>query len=262
MSPSQSTQSARLILDQPAAGAWNMAVDEALLASAAESDVTTLRFYRWNAPTLSLGYFQPYAARTEHTASRNCPVVRRSTGGGAIVHDAELTYSLAIPGRSRLASNAAMAYEAVHNALIGALSRLGVSGRLWSQISPGDPVSENPLPGDIVEPFLCFLRRTVGDVVVNDVKIAGSAQRRHRGAILQHGSVILRQSDASPELAGVSNLTDTDISIDTLTQAWLPFLDEALDVDFLPSGLTADERCHATQVMDTKYTCADWIERR
>ncbi len=250
------------MLDRPAAGAWNMAVDEVLLASAAESDVMTLRFYCWSEPTLSLGYFQPYAARAEHAASRGCPVVRRSSGGGAIVHDAELTYSLAIPGRSRLAGKSAVAYDAVHAALIDALSSLGVSGRLWSQPSPEDPLTENPLPGDIVEPFLCFLRRSVGDVLIGDTKIAGSAQRRHRGAILQHGSVILRRSDAAPELAGVSDLTDIDISIDTLIQTWRPLLENAVEVDFIPSKLTADERRHATQAMDTKRSCADWIKRR
>ena len=72
-----------------------MAVDETLLESAAETSATTLRFYRWDRPTLSLGYFQQTADRTQHPESADCPLVRRSSGGGAIVHDHELTYSLA-----------------------------------------------------------------------------------------------------------------------------------------------------------------------
>ncbi len=80
-------QTARLIIDPPAAGRWNMAVDEALLLSAASRRTVTLRVYQWEVPTLSLGYFQPHAQREQHASSRHCPLVRRATGGGAIVHD-------------------------------------------------------------------------------------------------------------------------------------------------------------------------------
>ena len=76
----------RLIVDPPASGAWNMAVDEALLESVADGGPATLRFYQWSEPTLSLGYFQPYADREQHEASRELTVVRRSTGGGALIH--------------------------------------------------------------------------------------------------------------------------------------------------------------------------------
>ena len=88
----------RLLIDAPERGVWNMAIDEALLESAADEscDLVTLRFYRWSEPTLSLGYFQSYEDRNSHEASRSLPVVRRSSGGGALVHDHEWTYSLAI----------------------------------------------------------------------------------------------------------------------------------------------------------------------
>src|SRR5262245_32066382 len=87
----------RLIIDPPQKGAWNMAVDQALLESAAASGGVALRFYQWSEPTLSLGYFQPIAARSEHPPSLHSPVVRRASGGGAILHDRELTYSIAAP---------------------------------------------------------------------------------------------------------------------------------------------------------------------
>ena len=74
-----------------------MAVDEALLETAASLGVPTLRFYQWQEPTMSLGYFQEYADRLRHAASAGCPTVRRASGGGAIMHDRELTYSLAVP---------------------------------------------------------------------------------------------------------------------------------------------------------------------
>ena len=80
----------RLIIDPPALGRMNMAIDEALLESASRGE-TILRFYSWSPATLSLGYFQAYDDRREHSASADLDVVRRSTGGGAIVHDQEIT---------------------------------------------------------------------------------------------------------------------------------------------------------------------------
>src|ERR1700690_1334272 len=76
----------RLIWDDSSAGAWNMALDEALLESADADGLATLRFYRWSEPTLSLGYFQAAADRRLHPASLDCTLVRRSSGGGAILH--------------------------------------------------------------------------------------------------------------------------------------------------------------------------------
>ena len=115
----------RLIIDPPRRGPWNMAVDEALLMDAVENGNATLRFYQWSEPTLSLGYFQRYADREQHAASRNCAVVRRQTGGGAILHDRELTYSLVLPPGHPLAAMRRSLYDAVHQAFIAALSRRG-----------------------------------------------------------------------------------------------------------------------------------------
>ena len=81
-----------LLLDPPASGAWNMAVDEVLWRWSAAAGRCCWRFYRWEEPTLSLGYFQSYDDRARHAASQGCPVVRRPSGGGAIVHDKEKGY--------------------------------------------------------------------------------------------------------------------------------------------------------------------------
>jgi lipoate-protein ligase A len=105
--------SARLIIDPPASGAWNMAVDEALLRSAAQRGTATLRFYQWSEPTLSLGYFQAADDRQQHFASLACPLVRRASGGGAIVHDRELTYSLAMPLSNTRTAQATRLYEGI-----------------------------------------------------------------------------------------------------------------------------------------------------
>src|SRR5690242_18095105 len=92
-------QVGRLLIDSAVDGPRSMAIDEALLESAAGGGPLTLRFYQWSEPTLSLGYFQRYEDRSLHPASLDCPIVRRPTGGGAILHDKELTYSLALPGK-------------------------------------------------------------------------------------------------------------------------------------------------------------------
>src|ERR1700690_2091076 len=86
-----------LIVDPPGEGAWNMALDEALLEAAQNEGIATLRFYSWREATLSLGYFQGAADRRLHQASADCASVRRASGGGAILHDCELTYSIALP---------------------------------------------------------------------------------------------------------------------------------------------------------------------
>ena len=91
-----------LIDDEPQSGAWNMAVDETLLETAIASDLATLRFYRWREPTASLGYFQREADYFAETRLASLPAVRRLSGGGTLIHDRELTYSLILPASQRL----------------------------------------------------------------------------------------------------------------------------------------------------------------
>ena len=102
----RSSEPLKLLVDPPAAGAWNMGVDEMLMERAAEAGTAVLRFYEWTPATLSLGYFQNAADRSGHEASRTAPMVRRSSGGGAIVHDRELTYSISLPTSHPLAADA------------------------------------------------------------------------------------------------------------------------------------------------------------
>ena len=95
----------RLLRHEPAAGAWNMAVDEVLLDRVQEHAAPCLLIYGWIEPTLSLGYFQTYSDRRQHAASRHCAAVRRLTGGGAILHDNEITYSIVLPRDHSLAGH-------------------------------------------------------------------------------------------------------------------------------------------------------------
>jgi lipoate-protein ligase A len=241
----------RLLIDGPSPGAWNMAVDEALLEAAAHQETAYWRFYGWSEPTLSLGYFQDYAGRHRHEPSRHCPAVRRLTGGGAILHDAELTYSFAIPSRSRWGTQREGLYALVHGCLIESLGELGVA----AQLCPGEPAA-GP------EPFLCFQRRAPGDVLLDRFKIAGSAQRRRRGAVLQHGSLLLRRSPAAPELPGLEDLAGQPIGVAAITTSWLDRLTQRLGIGWHPEPLDRDRADAARRLVATRYECPEWTERK
>ena len=247
---------ARLIIDPPAEGSWNMAVDEALLESAADSGEITLRFYEWSPATLSLGYFQSHEERSGHTASLACPMVRRSTGGGAIVHDQELTYSLVVPMDGRSHSAATAMYDAMHDSLVLALADFGLQASRYQ--SPPVVGIDAPLQA---EPFLCFQRRAIGDVIIGGHKVGGSAQRRHSTTVLQHGSVLLRKSVSAPELPGIAEL-GCDISVPQLVERWLAKAQSHLGLRFDNSTLREPEAELARKVQIVKYQSLCWTRKR
>lgn len=155
----------RLFETQAARAAWNMALDEALLdAAAAGSQSPCLRFYSWRPPAITIGYSQDAAAETDLIACREAgvPVVRRITGGGAVFHDNELTYSMILP--------------------LGA--------------APGPIEDSYGLICSAIAAGLDFLKKGFEFIPVNDIiyqskKLSGSAQVRRGGWLLQHGTVIL-----------------------------------------------------------------------
>lgn len=243
--------SARLIVDQPAPGPWNMAVDEALLESARSARTITLRVYGWSEATLSLGYFQPYDERKGHVPSGRCPAVRRATGGGAIVHDHEITYSLTAPSHDRMDRQLSHWYDLVHQTWIVALGRRGVECYRCPQT---DPQKERQ--------FLCFERRCAGDLLCGTMKVGGSAQRRHVGAALQHGSLLLRRSAAAPELPGIADLTGLELTDRGWLEEWANLLARELNVFWRPGDLTDHEKEEAARLVAGKFGHDSWTLRR
>lgn len=157
-----------------------MATDEVLADSVRGGAPPTLRFYRWDPPCLSLGRNQPARGRydPDRLRARGMDVVRRPTGGRAVLHARELTYSAAVP--ERLLGGPRVAYAAVNRALVAGLRRLGV------------PVEvQGPTGTRAVVPSLvpCFAEAAEGEVMAGGGKLVGSAQRRERGVLLQHGSL-------------------------------------------------------------------------
>lgn len=244
----------RLIVDEAASGAWNMAMDEALLESAGRAGQGgCLRFYLWERPTLSLGYFQKHEDRARHEPSRTCPVVRRTTGGGAIVHDRELTYSFTCQVSHQVRSNSLALYDAFHTTLVDELANLGIDALLCPETLQW---------GDQAEPFLCFERRSRGDVLIGDAKIAGSAQRRHKKALLQHGSVLLQRSASSPSLEGIGGLSNVALSPQDLTLRWAQRISERLGFSLASGTPTDEEHDTARRFMREKFANGRWTCRR
>ncbi|MBN2022809.1 MAG: hypothetical protein JW809_08425 [Pirellulales bacterium] len=243
----------RLLIDPPASGGWNMAVDEAMLESAGERACCVWRFYQWAEPTLSLGYFQAASERQCHPASGSCPLVRRASGGGALVHDEELTYSLALPLDHRLARGSRRdLYLGVHRIIIHVAKRWGVEVALAKE--------EASAAG---RPFLCFQRRAPGDVLCGAHKIAGSAQRRTPRAILQHGSLLLARSAAAPELPGLVDLAGRSVEIPLLVETWLAEMAQQWGLKLASDGLDAREQARARMLVETKYAEPGWtFDRR
>ena len=176
-----------------------MAIDESLLQNAAMDWPIVLRVYQWERPTLSIGHFQRIEDRERVPNLRDLPWVRRKTGGGAIVHDQELTYSILIPKRDNQSSKGhnESLYRAIHGAFADSLRTLGWNAQLSETCTNKTAIGKNQ------EPFLCFSRRTPIDLVVGDDKILGSAQRRSPAGLIQHGSFLLRRSQSALELFGL-----------------------------------------------------------
>ncbi len=197
-------------LDQPRSGLMNMAYDDAMLDFADERRVAVLRLYEWSEPTLSLGYFQRIEEREQHEASRSLAMVRRATGGGAIVHHHDLTYALAVPQTNASVGAAPAVYAAVHAAMVTWLNELGAEAQQWQE-TYNLPTPDAPRAGSKKTEFLCFHRRSFGDVVIGEHKVLGSAQRRGKAALLQHGSLLLATSVHAPTLTGLESLLPEEV---------------------------------------------------
>ncbi len=194
--------SIRLIDTGASTGSWNMAVDGALMESVRKGAEPALRFYRWSPRCLSLGRNQPAAGscRAEAFEERGINVVRRLTGGRAVLHDRELTYSVAIP--IGMLGSPRATYGAINRAWVAGLRRLGVAAEL---VAAG--TSRAPVPS--LAP--CFRDPAEGEVVVGDRKLIGSAQYCRDGVILQHGSLLFEndQEEVRDLLRGPGEVAET-----------------------------------------------------
>jgi lipoyl(octanoyl) transferase len=237
-------------------GPVNMALDQALLdVVAAGKEVAFLRTYGWTIPTLSLGYFQHLARAQSELRWRKVPTVRRLSGGGAIWHHHEVTYAVVVPASHPLARPSTKLYCAVHAAIAETLVDLGVRAFLW-----GDNVDSRNCERN--QSLLCFTNTNPQDIVTSGVKIAGSAQRRRGGAVLQQGSVLLAQSCATPELLGVCDVADLTAEPKDWSDRLLKRIPDALGMHAAEIGLLDEVRMRAAELERIRYRNPAWTGLR
>lgn len=173
--------------DRPRSAAMNMAIDEALLERA---KVPSIRFYRWDRPALSFGYFGKFEQVEPYGSERD--LVRRWTGGGIVFHGDDLTYSIVIPANDPAFRESSMSiYEKVHRAVCGAFVAKGARAELLSVAALYE--RRNQPPSAVIDrryrQNACFANPVRADVLLNGRKVAGAAQRRTRRGLLQQGSI-------------------------------------------------------------------------
>ena len=195
----------RLLHSPASTGADNMAMDEALMFHAAHTGQWVLRVYSWSSPTISFGRNQTAlgAYDRERLAKRGVDVVRRPTGGRAILHDREVTYSVVAPLLN--AGDLGESYARINRLLIAALRRLGLHAEVVDRTDPSVATAElerrNSLP--------CFHHPSAGEITLQGRKLVGSAQWRSSDALLQHGSILV--DDDQVQLATIATDMTGDI---------------------------------------------------
>ena len=231
-----------------------MAVDQAILESVNDSGLPVLRIYRWSPATLSLGYFQTYEDRSRHLESVDCEVVRRASGGGAIIHDQEITYSLTLPSANRWALQNTQIYRIVHDEITAVLNDYSVTVVSYDSTMHEAPKNENS--------FLCFQRRSDGDLICGNYKVVGSAQRRSKQAVLQHGSILMQTSKFAPQLPGIFQLANTKFEPDEFCERLVAGLCHVLGFESETSAIDDAERKIAESYVKQRFENDDWTIRR
>ncbi|MCP4093778.1 MAG: hypothetical protein GY747_10055 [Planctomycetes bacterium] len=246
----QQPNKGRRLHDDALAGADNMARDEALLT---ERKVPTLRFYSWLRPTLSLGYFQTADdLPLEQMRAQGFDIVRRSTGGKAILHQHELTYSLCVPETGAIQGGPAAAMSAIHEALASELVRqtgeVGTLGTAAGSKRADNNISmraDSTLLSDNSGSAWCFEDSSPLDLILEQRKLLGSAARRKNGWVLFHGSLVLQRPEANPGIAELG----FQPNLEGLTTA----LGHALNYRFEDGLWSPEELQQAERIRQEKY---------
>lgn len=240
----------RLLPYAVADGATNMAADETLLKSAA-AGIASLRFYSWSRPTLSLGYFQSERLRHADPLLAALSYVRRPSGGDTLVHHHEVTYALALPAGAPWQARGVSWLRHMHGIIAAALETLGISARLH------EPTGEERRQGP-----LCFHHWTAGDLLVGRAKVVGSAQRKRRGALLQHGAILLGRSRFTPSLPGIRELTGRVPKIEAVCQAVQLEFERTTGCELRRDYWAMSEQGHILDLYNQKYTQEVWNRKR
>jgi len=248
----------------------NMAIDEALFRiHQKEGDSPVLRFYGWERPAVSLGYFQDAEEEIDcaYCRGKGIDIVRRPTGGKAVLHGGDLTYS--VIGRENaplFSSDVVETYRIISGCIIRGLARSGIEVQ----------IVEDGRGGSGSTGGFCFATSYKNELLVEGKKICGSAQVRARGVFLQHGSVLIdldplavcaaigkagdaaRVREIEAAVTSVREVVEGDINIGTLSRDIAAGFEEVLDIRLVEEGLSPEEEALKDRLLEDKYMRDEW----
>ncbi len=253
----------RLINQGPASAFFNMALDEAISESVRQKvSPSTLRLYHWDRPSLSIGCFQKVSdVDTGYCHKKGYPIVRRQTGGRAVLHDSELTYSFSASADSPVFNGSLNDnYAVISRALLLALKLKGIEAAA-SFSRKRENSHKHPA---------CFRSVSYGEITVGGKKVIGSAQKRHKDGFLQHGSILFsfdpgelsrvlgqNNEDSFIDIGAINDYAGR-ISFDDLRTALKEAFERTLNVKMISDSPTKSELTLAKELEHTKYSTRKW----
>lgn len=253
--------------------AINMAIDEALLIWNSEGKIRpVIRFYGWEKPSLSLGHFQRAEKAIDFSGveKHGCQVVRRLTGGSAVLHDDEITYSITVPeSHPKIPATVNEAYYVLSQGILKGYQLLGIDAQF--------AIPEKELRKE--RTAVCFEKPAIYEMIVEGKKISGNAQTRKSGVLLQHGSIPrrfdvdmlfdmfqfsseekrARQREKFREKAiSIYDVTKKDYTYEQLRDAFIEGFTSSLDIQLETMTLTATDWEFIHELADTKYRTDEW----
>ncbi|MDE9828984.1 lipoate--protein ligase family protein [Staphylococcus delphini] len=260
---------------------YNMALDEALLNFVSRGEIDpVVRFYTWNPPTLSIGYFQRLSKEIDidKVKEKGYGLVRRQTGGRGVLHDKELTYSVIVPeAHPDMPQTVTEAYRVISGGLLEGFKSLGFDAHFAVPRSKEEREKLKQPRSSV-----CFDAPSWYELVVEGKKIAGSAQTRQKGVILQHGSILqdvdiddlfdmfifknerlkAKMKEAFVEKAvAINDLSDETVTLAQMEVAFKEGFKKALDIEFKPLELTAAQ-LEEVKVLEEKYRSEAFLYRK
>ncbi|HCX8972795.1 lipoate--protein ligase family protein [Staphylococcus aureus] len=260
---------------------YNMAMDEALLNFVSRGEIDpVIRFYTWNPATLSIGYFQRLQKEIDidKVKEKGFGLVRRQTGGRGVLHDKELTYSVIVPeSHPNMPSTVTEAYRVISQGLLEGFKNLGFNTYF---AVPKTPEERQKLKRP--RSSVCFDAPSWYELVVEGRKIAGSAQTRQKGVILQHGSILqdididelfdmfiyknerlkLKMKEAFVEKAvAINDISDKHITISQMEEAFEKGFKKGLNIELKPLELTEAQLAEVEELTE-KYRSDEWMFRK
>ncbi|MDF0727319.1 biotin/lipoate A/B protein ligase family protein [Cytobacillus sp. S13-E01] len=261
---------------------FNMALDEALLDWHSEKKIPpTIRFYGWNPPTLSIGYFQKVEKEIDLDAVDRYGLgfVRRPTGGRGVLHDKELTYSVIVSeDYPDMPKTVTEAYRVISEGILQGFRSLGLDAYFAVPRTDEEKAGlKNPRSA------VCFDAPSWYELVVEGRKVAGSAQTRQKGVILQHGSILLdidedmlfdlfkypsqrvkerMQQNFKNKAVAINALRSESVTIEEAKEAFRIGFEKGLNIKLEPHQLTNEELQYVEEIIQKRYSNKDWNFKR